>query len=339
MENNAASAAAAVTAAPVSAPARASGPATPTLKPRAPHPLRAAATASVPRLSHDLSRTLADFSIYTLVYISAVFIVLLLVGIIAYVCAKGWPALNLEFFTCSTSLRKGTIGVAGNIINTLIIVVVTLAIAIPIGVGSAIYLQEYAQNKRLVHVIDFATDVLAGIPSIIFGLFGMLFFGHMLKLGYSLLCGALTLALMVLPLIIRNTQEALSCVPHGYKLGAFGLGAGTWHTIRTILLPVAAPSIVTGVILALGRIVAESAALLFTAGSAKVLPHSIGALFSKLFTSGGTLTVQLYLSATSQGDFTTAFGIACILLAFTLLINAATHALIALTSSRTLQHA
>ena len=154
MKNNAASAAAAVTAAPVSAPARASGPATPALKPRAPHQLRAAATASVPRLSHDLSRTLADFSIYALVYISAVFIVLLLVGIIAYVCAKGWLALNLEFFTCSTSLRKGTIGVAGNIINTLIIVVVTLAIAIPIGVGSAIYLQEYAQNKRLVHVID-----------------------------------------------------------------------------------------------------------------------------------------------------------------------------------------
>ncbi len=262
---------------------------------------------------------------------------LLLVGIIGYVLAQGWPALNLEFFTCSTSLRKGTIGVAGNIINTLIIVVATLAIAIPIGVGGAIYLQEYATNKKLVRVIDFATDVLAGIPSIIFGLFGMLFFGQVLRLGYSLLCGALTLALMVLPLITRNTQEALTCVPQGYKLGAFGLGAGKWHTIRTILLPVAAPSIVTGVILALGRIVAESAALLFTAGSAKLLPQSIDALFSKLFTSGGTLTVQLYLSATSQGDFTTAFGIACILLVFTLLINVATHALIAHTSSRTLQ--
>lgn len=290
-----------------------------------------------PRLPHDIGVAAADFTVYTCVYISATLIVLLLVGIIGYVLAQGWPALNLEFFTCSTSLRKGTIGVAGNIINTLIIVMATLAIAIPIGVGGAIYLQEYANNKKLVRVIDFATDVLAGIPSIIFGLFGMLFFGQVLRLGYSLLCGALTLALMVLPLITRNTQEALACVPQGYKLGAFGLGAGKWHTIRTILLPVAAPSIVTGVILALGRIVAESAALLFTAGSAKLLPQSIGGLFSKLFTSGGTLTVQLYLSATSQGDFTTAFGIACILLVFTLLINVATHALIARTSSRTLQ--
>lgn len=290
-----------------------------------------------PRLPHDIGVAAADFTVYTCVYISATLIVLLLVGIIGYVLAQGWPALNLEFFTCSTSLRKGTIGVAGNIINTLIIVVATLAIAIPIGVGGAIYLQEYATNKKLVRVIDFATDVLAGIPSIIFGLFGMLFFGQVLRLGYSLLCGALTLALMVLPLITRNTQEALACVPQGYKLGAFGLGAGKWHTIRTILLPVAAPSIVTGVILALGRIVAESAALLFTAGSSKLLPQSIGGLFSKLFTSGGTLTVQLYLSATSQGDFTTAFGIACILLVFTLLINVATHALIARTSSRTLQ--
>lgn len=290
-----------------------------------------------PRLPHDIGVAAADFTVYTCVYISAALIVLLLVGIIGYVLAQGWPALNLEFFTCSTSLRKGTIGVAGNIINTLIIVVATLAISIPIGVGGAIYLQEYATNKKLVRVIDFATDVLAGIPSIIFGLFGMLFFGQVLRLGYSLLCGALTLALMVLPLITRNTQEALACVPQGYKLGAFGLGAGKWHTIRTILLPVAAPSIVTGVILALGRIVAESAALLFTAGSAKLLPQSIDALFSKLFTSGGTLTVQLYLSATSQGDFTTAFGIACILLVFTLLINVATHALIARTSSRTLQ--
>lgn len=290
-----------------------------------------------PRLPHEIAVATADCTVYTCVYISAALIVLLLVGIIGYVLAQGWPALNLEFFTCSTSLRKGTIGVAGNIINTLIIVVATLAIAIPIGVGGAIYLQEYATNKKLVRVIDFATDVLAGIPSIIFGLFGMLFFGQVLRLGYSLLCGALTLALMVLPLITRNTQEALTCVPQGYKLGAFGLGAGKWHTIRTILLPVAAPSIVTGVILALGRIVAESAALLFTAGSAKLLPQSIGGLFSKLFTSGGTLTVQLYLSATSQGDFTTAFGIACILLVFTLLINVATHALIARTSSRTLQ--
>lgn len=297
----------------------------------------ASTAVCTPRLPHEIAVATADFTVYTCVYISAALIVLLLVGIIGYVLAQGWPALNLEFFTCSTSLRKGTIGVAGNIINTLIIVVATLAISIPIGVGGAIYLQEYATNKKLVRVIDFATDVLAGIPSIIFGLFGMLFFGQVLRLGYSLLCGALTLALMVLPLITRNTQEALACVPQGYKLGAFGLGAGKWHTIRTILLPVAAPSIVTGVILALGRIVAESAALLFTAGSAKLLPQSIDALFSKLFTSGGTLTVQLYLSATSQGDFTTAFGIACILLVFTLLINVATHALIARTSSRTLQ--
>ena len=332
MENNTLAAAGGV---PASAVASTPAPAPAAPMPASTHVIRQA--LRLPRVSHTSAVKAADCTVYAFVYISAALIVLLLVGMIGYVLAQGLPALNLEFITCSTSLRKGTVGVAGNIINTIIIVVVTLGVAVPLGVGSAIYLQEYAGNKKLVRVIDFATDVLAGIPSIIFGLFGMLFFGQVLRLGYSLLCGALTLVLMVLPLITRNTQEALACVPQGYKLGAFGLGAGKWHTIRTILLPVAAPSIVTGVILALGRIVAESAALLFTAGSAKLLPHSIGALFSKLFASGGTLTVQLYLSATSQGDFTTAFGIACILLVFTLLINVATHALIARTSSRTLQ--
>ena len=177
---------------------------------------------------------------------------------------------------------------------------------------------------KLVTIIEYATETLAGIPSIIFGLFGMVFFGETLHMGYSLLTGSLTLILMVLPLITRNTQEALKTVPDSYRNGAIGLGAGKWHMIRTILIPGSMSGIITGVILAVGRIVGESAALLFTAGSAKALPKTLAALFPKLFQSGGTLTIQLYLSATSEGDFGTAFGIALVLLAIVFLINAGT---------------
>ena len=201
-------------------------------------------------------------------------------------------------------------------------------IAAPIGVGAAIYLNEYAKPGKLVNMIEFATETLSGIPSIIFGLFGSLFFGLTLGLGYSLLTGALTLILMVLPLITRNTQEALKTVPDSYRHGAVGLGAGKWYTIRTILLPSAMPGIITGVILAIGRIVGESAALLFTAGSAKTLPKimpsvagTVKSLFQKIFSSGGTMTIQLYLSATSEADFDTAFGIAVVLLILVFVIN------------------
>ena len=220
-------------------------------------------------------------------------------------------------------------GIAGNLLNTLIIVLITMLIATPLGVGAAVYLNEYAKPGRLVSSIEFATETLSGIPSIIFGLFGSMFFGETLGLGYSLLTGSLTLILMVLPLITRNTQEALKTVPASYRSGALGLGAGKWYMIRTVLLPSAAPGILTGAILAIGRIVGESAALLFTAGSAKALPKTLGKLFSKIFHSGGTLTIQLYLSATSEGDFDTAFGIAVVLLVLVLCINLTTKRLAA----------
>ena len=267
--------------------------------------------------------------LYLLIYLCAAFAVALLALIIGYVLYRGAGQVSWKFLTSVTSVLKGTVGIAGNLLNTLLIILATMLIATPIGVGAAVYLNEYAKPGRLVATMEFATETLAGIPSIIFGLFGSLFFGRTLGLGYSLLTGALTLILMVLPLITRNTQEALKTVPDSYRFGAVGLGAGKWHMIRTILLPSAMPGIITGVILAIGRIVGESAALLFTAGSAKALPKTLGKLFSKLFQSGGTLTIQLYLSATAEGDFDTAFGIAVVLLVVVLLINIATKKLAA----------
>lgn len=271
----------------------------------------------------------SDLLLYGLIYLCAAFSVLLLAGIILYVFVRGLGQINWQFLTTVTSVLKGTVGIAGNILNTVMIVVLTMLAAAPIGIGAAVYLNEYARPGRLVSLIEFATETLSGIPSIIFGLFGMMFFGQTLGLGYSLLTGSLTLTLMVLPLITRNTQEALKTVPESYRQGAAGLGAGKWYTIRTILLPSAMPGIITGVILAVGRIVGESAALLFTAGSAKVLPKTLAGLFPKIFQSGGTLTTQLYLSATSEGDFGTAFGIAVILLILVFLINLGTRKLAA----------
>ena len=270
-----------------------------------------------------------DICLYGLVYLCAGLSVALLVVLLAYVLIKGIGQVNWQFLTTVTSVLKGTVGIAGNLLNTLIIVLITMLIATPLGVGAAVYLNEYAKPGRLVSSIEFATETLSGIPSIIFGLFGSMFFGETLGLGYSLLTGSLTLILMVLPLITRNTQEALKTVPASYRSGALGLGAGKWYMIRTVLLPSAAPGILTGAILAIGRIVGESAALLFTAGSAKALPKTLGKLFSKVFHSGGTLTIQLYLSATSEGDFDTAFGIAVVLLVLVLCINLTTKRLAA----------
>lgn len=267
------------------------------------------------------SRKISDIILYGLIYFCAALSVVLLVGIISYVLVKGVRSVNWQFLTTVTSVLRGTVGIAGNIVNTIYIIVITMLIATPIGVGAAVYLNEYARPGKLVTVIEFATETLSGIPSIIFGLFGMTFFGETLGLGYSLITGSLTLILMVLPLITRNTQEALKTVPDAYRCGAIGLGAGKWHMIRTILLPSAMPGIITGVILAIGRIVGESAALLFTAGSGKALIKGIGQLFPKMFQSGGTMTVQLYLSATSEGDFDTAFGIAVVMLIIVYLIN------------------
>ena len=274
------------------------------------------------------SRKIKDGIAYGLIIICVACSIAILLGIIGYVLVKGLGHVNLEFLTTVTSVLHKTVGIAGNIVNTLLVILITMIFATPIGVGAAIYLNEYANPGKVVDLIEYATETLSGIPSIIFGLFGMMFFGQTLGLGYSILTGALTLILMVLPLITRNTQEALKTVPDSYRQGAIGLGSGKWHMIRTILLPSALPGIITGVILATGRIIGESAALLFTAGSAKSLPASIGGIFNKVFQSGGTLTIQLYLSATSEGDFDTAFGIAVVLLVIVLVINIATKCLV-----------
>ena len=240
-----------------------------------------------------------------LIYLAAAIAIAILIGIMGYVFVRGIPQISWEFLSTVQSSIKGTFGILGNIVNTLYIIVITLVLAVPIGVGSAIYL------------IEFTTEILSGIPSIIFGLFGMVVFGTVMKLQYSVLTGAFTLTLMVLPLITRNTQEALRTVPDSYRSGALGIGATKWYMIRTILLPSAAPGILTGIILAVGRIVGESAALLFTAGSGFQLPRGI---FSKLFESSGTLTIQLYLSM-QKAQYDQAFGIAVVLLVIVLCIN------------------
>lgn len=262
----------------------------------------------------------SDVFVSGLINLSAAFSVILLAGIIAYVFVKGIRSVNLQFLTTVTSTLNKTVGIAGNIVNTLYIIVITLLIATPVGIGSAIYLNEYAKPGKLVRVIEFTTETLSGIPSIIFGMFGMMFFGTGLGLGYSILTGSLTLTLMVLPLITRNTQEALKTVPDSYRSGALGMGATKWYMIRTVLLPSAMPGIITGVILAIGRIVGESAALLFTAGSGYLLPKSGIGFLKKILESGGTLTIQLYLSM-AKAEYSTAFGIAVVLLVIVLVIN------------------
>lgn len=260
---------------------------------------------------------IGDNILKALIYLAAGVAIALLVGIMGYVFVRGLPQVSWQFLSTVQSSLKGTFGILGNIINTIYIIVITLIIAAPIGIGSAIYLNEYAKPGKLVRTIEFTTEILSGIPSIIFGLFGMVFFGMTLKLGYSVLTGSFTLTLMVLPLITRNTQEALKTVPDSYRSGALGIGATKWYMIRTILLPSAAPGILTGIILSIGRIVGESAALLFTAGSGFQLPKN---LFGKLFESSGTLTIQLYLSM-QKAKYDQAFGIAVVLLIIVLGIN------------------
>lgn len=266
-------------------------------------------------------KRMSDTVLYGLIYLSAAVSVLLLLGIIGYVFVNGIKSVNWEFLSTVTSARAGTTGILGNIVNTLYIIVITLLIATPIGIGSAIYLNEYAKPGKLVRMIEFTTETLSGIPSIIFGLFGMIVFGEVLGFKYSILTGSFTLTLMILPLITRNTQEALKTVPDSYRSGALGIGATKWYMIRTILLPSAMPGIVTGVILAIGRIVGESAALLFTAGSGYLLPKTgVTGYVDKLFQPGGTLTIQLYLSM-QKGEFDIAFGIAIVLLVIVFIIN------------------
>lgn len=254
------------------------------------------------------------------IYLSAVISVGILLGIIGYVGFRGIGSVDWQFLSTVTSELNGTFGIIGNIVNTLYIIVISLLIATPIGIGAAVYLTEYAKPGKVVRVIEFTTETLAGIPSIIYGLFGMAFFGFSLGMGTSILCGCLTLTIMVLPLIIRTTQESLKTVPLGYRTGALGIGATKWYMIRTIILPSALPGIVTAIILSIGRIVGESAALLFTAGAGYYLPKH---LLSHTMKSGGTLTIQMYLSM-ERGEFDNAFGIALVLVVIVLVINALT---------------
>lgn len=284
---------------------------------------------TVPGSSSILNKKIrsSDLILTVLIDLAAAFSILLLIAIMGYVFFRGLPQISLSFLTSVPSTIKGTFGIAGNIVNTLYIIILTLLIATPIGVGSAIYLNEYAKPGKIVRLIEFTTETLSGIPSIIFGLFGMIFFGETLGFGYSLLTGSFTLVLMVLPLITRNTQEALRTVPDSYRTGALGMGSTKWHMIRTILLPSSMPGIVTGIILALGRIVGESAALLFTAGSDYKLPKFTGAfgdnlakLAHKAMESGGTLTIELYLQM-QKGQYDNAFGIGCVLIVIVLILN------------------
>lgn len=259
----------------------------------------------------------SDLVLNGIIYLCAAFSIFLLIGIMGYVFVRGIPNISWTFLSTATSALKGTVGILGNLINTLYIIVITLLIATPLGIGSAVYLNEYAKPGKIVRAIEFTTETLSGIPSIIFGLFGMVFFGNTLGLDYSILTGALTLTLMILPLITRTTQEALKTVPDSYRHGALGIGATKWYMIRTIILPSAMPGILTGVILAIGRIVGESAALLFTAGSDYAMPRD---LVGKVFESGGTLTIQLYLFM-QKAQYDEAFGVAVVLLVIVLGIN------------------
>lgn len=263
---------------------------------------------------------ISDVILKASIYLSALFAVAILIGIIGYVFYRGLGGISWQFLSTVQSMLNDTYGIIGNIVNTLYIIVITLLIAVPIGVGSAVYLNEYAKRGRIVKFIEFTTETLSGIPSIIFGLFGMVFFGEVLHLGFSILCGSLTLAIMVLPIITRTTQETLKTVPESYRTGALGLGATKWYMIRTIILPDAMSGIITSIILSIGRIVGESAALLFTAGSAFLLPKGI---FSHLMTSGGTLTIEMYLRM-SNADYKNAFAIASVVLVIVFIINICT---------------
>lgn len=263
---------------------------------------------------------ISDILLKALIYLSTFFSIFIVLGIIVYVVYRGGSSISFEFLSTVPSAIDGTFGVLGNIVNTLYIIVITLLIATPIGIGAAVYLNEYAKPGKFVKLIEFTTETLAGIPSIIYGLFGMVFFGISLGMGFSIICGCLTLTIMVLPIIIRTTQEALKTVPESYRSGALGIGATKWYMIRTIILPSSMPGIITGVILSIGRIVGESAALLFTAGSGYLLPKS---LFSHIGNSGGSLTIQMYLSM-SKADYDNAFAIAFVLICIVLFINAMT---------------
>ena len=240
--------------------------------------------------------------------------------VVGYVLIKGFPNLSWEFLSTKPSYLSGNIGILPDILNTVYIVIATLLIVLPLGVGAAVYLTEYASNQKIVGLIEYAAEALSGIPSIIYGLVGMLMFSN--NFGTCLMAGALTLAIMNLPTIMRNTQESLKTVPQSYREGAFGLGAGKWRVIRTVVLPNCIDGVITGCILSVGRILGESAALLFTAGFA----HSLNGFMEGLGSAGATLTVALYVYAKEQGEFGVAFAIAAILMVLAFIINLAASA-------------
>ena len=262
-------------------------------------------------------RNVYVWTVRILMWLAAGITASLTLFLLGYVLVKGLPNITWELLSTKPSYLRGTVGILPDILNTLYIILTTLLFVLPLGVGAAVFLNEYATNKRLVGMIEYAAETLSGIPSIIYGLFGSLFFCQFMDLDKSLLAGAMTLVIMNLPTIMRTTQESLKTVPQSYREGAFGLGAGKWRVIRTVVLPNCVEGVITGCILSVGRIVGESAALLFTAGFA----HALGGFIESLSSSGATLTVALYVYATEDGNFEVAFAIAAILMILTLLIN------------------
>lgn len=269
--------------------------------------------------NHSISKKRQAYNglMKTLMAVSAALTCALVLFISLYVLIKGLPHITWELLSTEPSYLTGRIGILPDILNTVYLILVCLLLIIPLGAGAAVYLTEYAQNKKLVSVIEYAAETLSGIPSIIYGLVGMLFFCQFLKMQTSLLAGALTLVMMNLPTIMRTTQESLKTVPQSYREGAFGLGAGKWRVIRTVVLPGCIDGIVTGCILSVGRILGESAALLFTAGFA----HALNGFFEGLHRAGASLTVSLYFYAKEDGEIEVAFAIAAILLFLTLLVH------------------
>ena len=273
----------------------------------------------MPKENYPLRRKIYGGIMQGLMFFSVFVTCALVIAIIGYVLIKGIPNITWKLLSTKPSYLSNSIGILPDILNTIYIIIACLVVVLPLGVGAAIYLTEYAENKKLVGVIEYAAETLSGIPSVIYGLVGMLFFCQFLGFQTSLLAGALTLVIMNLPTVMRTTQESLKAVPQSYREGAFGLGAGKWRVIYTVVLPSCVDGIVTGCILSMGRILGESAALLFTAGFA----HALNGFFDGLTSAGATLTVALYVYAKEQGEFEVAFAIAAILMVLTLLINLA----------------
>lgn len=273
-------------------------------------------------MNHSPKRRLWSLMMRLLLWLCATITCALAVFLVFYIFRRGLPYLSLEFLTTKESVLKGTNGILPAILNTVYVVLVTLAVCLPLGVGAAVYLTEYARSRRFVAVIEFAAETLSGIPSILYALIGLLIFSQFLNLQKTLLAASLTLAVMNLPTIIRTTQESLKTVPQSYREGALGLGAGKWRMIRTVVLPSSIGGIVTGCILAVGRIVGESAVLLYIAGMGTALNNffTTKGFFSS---SGATLTTMLYVYAKERSDFDLAFAVAVILMLVTLLINLA----------------